>query len=135
MGVADEHGFALAWFSLWLPVALALAVADADALAVFVAGALVLADGAAVLVELTLGLALPPTAAPAGLVLPPAGDELDTEPPAATFGLTVLRVPGVAVAVEEGLGGQAVTVPLAWTAGVPPGTAPPPGWFIGVPVP
>jgi hypothetical protein len=131
--VADEHGFALAWFSLWPPVALVLAAADADGLAAFFAGALVLADGVAVLVGLSLALAVPLAVPPAGLALP-AGGELDTEPPAATSGLTVLSVPGLAVAVEEGLGGHAVVVPLTWPAVVPPGTAPLVG-FIGVPVP
>jgi hypothetical protein len=135
--VADEHGFALAWLALWPPVALALAVAEADGLAVFVAGALVLAGGVTVLVglSLTLGLAVPLAAPPAGLALPLAGGELDTEPPAATFGLSVLPVPGLAVAVEEGLGGHAVAVPLTWAVGAPPGTAPPPAVFIGVPAP
>jgi len=134
--VADEHGFALAWFSLWLPVALALALADADGLAFFVAEALVLADGVAVLVGLSLALALavPLAEPPAGLALP-AGGELDTEPPAATSGLTVLPVPGPAVAVEEGLGGHAVAVPLTWPAGAPPETAPPPAVLSGVPEP
>src|SRR5215470_3753310 len=136
MGVADEHGFALAWFSPWLPVALALALADADGLAVFVAEALVLADGVAVPVGLPLtpGLAVPLAEPPAGLALP-VGGELDTEPPAATSGLTVLPGPGVAVAVEEGLGEHAVAIPLTWPAAVPPGAAAPLAWLIGLPVP
>jgi hypothetical protein len=134
--VAGEHGFALAWLPRWPPVALVLAVAVAGGLAVFVAGALVLAGGVAVLVglSLSLGLAVRLAESPAGLALL-AGGELGTEPPAATSGLTVLAVPDPAVAAEEELGGHAVAVPLTGPAGTPPGPGTPPVGFIRVPVP
>jgi hypothetical protein len=132
VGETDEHGFALARLSLLLPVALVLAVAEADALAVFVAGALALADAVAVPVGLPLSLG--PAEPPAGPVLSLAGDELDTEPPGAVVGLTVLPVPGLA-AVEEGLGEHAVDAPPTWPGDAPPGPVAPPGGFVRVPVP
>jgi hypothetical protein len=131
VGVADgAHWLALAPAFFLLPVGLVFALTEAVELAVGVGVAVALAGVVAVLVAavlLSLGLAVPLAESLAGLVVPLAG-ELSTDPPGEAFGLTGLpELDGLAAAIDEGLGGHVVAVPLLEPAAVPPEpTAPPP---------
>ena len=127
LGVADgAHWLALAPAFFLLPVGLVFALTEAVELAVGVGVVVALAGVAAVLVAavlLSLGLA----ESLAGLVVPLAG-ELSTDPPGGAIGLTGLpELDGLAVTIDEELGGHVGAVPLLEPATVPPGpTAPPP---------
>jgi hypothetical protein len=126
VGVTDGHGLALAVWPFLLPAALVLVLDEGAGLAFFVAVALALADGVAVLdgVPPSPGLAAPP----AVLVLPLADAELGAEPPGEAFGFTFWSLADLPVAVDVGLGGQVADAPLAAPTVVPPGPGGPPGW-------